>query len=880
MDAARWERLQALFHEATDRSGPERDAYLAARAADAPDLIAGLTAMLEEDARGSSILDRGLARAAGDVLGPDAELPPHEFGAYRAVRLLGEGGMGVVYLGERADLGSRAAIKVLRDAWLSPARRERFAAERRTLAQLEHPAIARLYDAGALADGTPWFVMEYVEGVTITEHCRTGAAGVRERLAIFRAVCEAVRHAHQHLVVHRDLKPSNVLVKGDGTVKLLDFGISKQLAAADARPDQTRTIARLMTPAYAAPEQLRGEPVGVHTDVYSLGVLLYELLVDRLPFDLARKSPAEAEQVVLEQDPERPSSVAARAAGVPSAPAPSRAEWADLDVLCATAMHRDLARRYASVEALLRDVDRFLAGEPLDARGDRASYRAGKFLRRNRRPVAATAAGFALLTAASGFYGVRLAEARNAAVAEAARTERIQRFTLSLLAGGEEEVSPADSLRVLTLVDRGLEEARLLDAEPAVQTDLLRTLGGIYHRLGKLERADSLLTEALERTRARVGPDHPDVAAALVELGLLRSTQARYDEAEGMVRQALDLERRVLPADHPAVVEATRALGQVLTERGAYDAAIGVLAELVRLQSGAGETPELAGAINRLADAEFYAGHYEVADSLNRDLLGRYGRLYGERHPKVADVLVNLGAIQQERGEYADAERLQREALAINLEWHGRDHPETAASMTMVARVLIFEQRFDEAQELLRESLAIRERVFGPVHPSVASTVNEIGSIALQRSQYDVAEASFRRMTEIYDEIYQGRHYLVGIATSNLASVFLARGEFAAAEPLFRRAIAVYDATLETDHLYTGIARIKLGRSLLRQQKLADAAGETRAGYDIVSKQSDPAVSWLKAARTDLVAEYEGLGRAEEAGRFRAELADTARATR
>jgi tetratricopeptide (TPR) repeat protein len=878
MDAARWEQLQTLFHAATALSRADRAAYLTARAADAPDLIAELTAMLEEDERADSILHRGLAGAASDVLGDDAVLPPGEFGAYRPVRLLGEGGMGIVYLGERADLQSRAAIKVLRDAWLSPARRERFAAEQRTLAQLEHPAIARLYDAGTLRDGTPWFVMEYVEGVSITEHCRTTAAGLNERLALFRAVCEAVRYAHQHLIVHRDLKPSNVLVRSDGTVKLLDFGIAKQIEATNPKPDQTRTIARLMTPAYAAPEQLRGEPVGVHTDVYSLGVLLYELLSGHLPFDTTHKSASEIEQLVLQQDHERPSAVATRGGSAPARSA-SRSEWADLDVLCLTAMQRDVGRRYASAEALLRDIDHFLRGEPLDARPDGARYRAAKFLRRNGRAVAATAAAFVLIAGGGSFYGVRLAEARNAAVQEAARTQRIQRFTLSLLQGGEDEVSPADSLRVLTLIDRGLEEARMLDAEPVAQTDLLRTLGGIYHKLGKLERADSLLAVVLERTRGRFGPDHPDVAASLLALGLLRSTQAKYEEAESMVREALEMERRTLAPDHPAVVEATAALGQVLIERGAYEPAIAVLTDLVRLRSAGGESAELAGAINELADAQFYAGHYDVADSLNRNLLGAYKRLYGERHPKVADAILNLGAIQQEKGAYVEAEGLQREALTINVEWYGRDHPETATSLTLLARALLFQNRFGEARELLLESLAIRERVFGPVHPSVASTVNEIGSIALQRREFDDAEAAFRRMTDIYQQIYDGKHYLVGTALSNLASVYLNRGDFAIAEPLFRQAIAVFDDNLEPNHLYTGIARIKLGRSLLRQSKLEDAARESRAGYDIVSAQASPAVSFLTAARTDLAAAYEGLGRGKEAARFKAELADTARAT-
>ena len=242
-----------------------------------------MKALLDEDARPDFILDRGLHSVAANMLERGDATPSGPFGPYRIVRRLGEGGMGVVYLAERNDLGAIAAIKILRDASLSPARRERFASEQRLLAQLSHPFIARLLDADTLADGTPWFVMEYVDGLTLTEYCRVHATSLTERLRLFRDVCEAVQHAHQHLVVHRDLKPSNILVKSDGTVKLLDFGIAKQLESLDGRGDQTRTALRLMTPAYAAPEQIRGGRIGIYTDVYALGVVLYELITGRLP---------------------------------------------------------------------------------------------------------------------------------------------------------------------------------------------------------------------------------------------------------------------------------------------------------------------------------------------------------------------------------------------------------------------------------------------------------------------------------------------------------------------------------------------------------------------------------------------------------------------
>jgi serine/threonine protein kinase len=348
VDPARWETLQSLFHQAADLPAAEQQPFLA-RACNGDDtLLADVLAMLAQDSRHDSMLDRDVAHVAERVL-PDAlphALAEQPFGPYRLARKLGEGGMGVVYLGVRDDLGTVAAIKILRDAWLSPARRERFALEQRLLAQLNHPSIARLYDADTLRDGTPWFVMEYVEGEPLTTYCRSRSVGIDARLRLFRDVCDAVQHAHRNMVVHRDLKPSNILVTAQGAVKLLDFGVSKQLDVIQMlEGGDTRTSVRLMTPEYAAPEQIRGGATGVHTDVYALGVILYELLANRLPFDLAGETLDEAERIVVNATPVKPS-VAAGREGNPT-PALPRHAWADLDVLCLTAMHKDRERRYA-----------------------------------------------------------------------------------------------------------------------------------------------------------------------------------------------------------------------------------------------------------------------------------------------------------------------------------------------------------------------------------------------------------------------------------------------------------------------------------------------------------------------------------------------------
>ena len=880
MNSNRWERLQTLFHEAADLPSAEQRAFLELACADDPELLADVLAMLEEDALVAPLLDRGLAHVARDVLdGSEIPIGPvTRFGPYRIKQVLGEGGMGVVYLAERADLGTLAAVKILRDAWLSPARRERFASEQRTLAQLNHPSIARLYDADTLPDGTPWFVMEYVEGIALTEYCRTHDSSINRRLELFRAVCEAVQHAHSHAVIHRDLKPSNILVKEDGTVKLLDFGISKHLETLDLPVDQTKTGLRLMTPAYAAPEQVRGDRVGLHTDVYSLGVVLYELLTGRLPFDVSRSTPSEAQAIIAERDAVKPSAVVRAIAGHGSAaakgpPSTSKTAWADLDVLCLTAMHKDPARRYRTVEALLRDVGHYLNGEPLEARPDSLRYRLGKFVCRNRRSVslgALLAAGIVGLTV---FYTVRLTTARNVAQAQAARTQRIQRFMFNLFQGGDESTGPADSLRVVTVIDRGLQEAGSFTGDPALHNELDETLGTLYQQLGKFDRADSLLTTALAGRRSVLGSDDADVARNLVLLGELRIRQARHVEAESLIRDGLALARRRLPPGHPEVANATAALGAVLQERGKYAEAVPIQEDALRLYgSRDSSSAEFATALGALANTHFYAGDYALADSLNQRVLSMSRRLYGPNHPHVANDLANLGEIKQMLGSYAEAEPYYRQALDIARAWFGENHPETGAYLTMVGRSLLFQNKFDQARVELEQALAVNERLYGPDHPKVAGALNELGSLAWQQNRYDEAEARFKRVIEIYRQAYGDKHQFVGVALANLAGVYQQRKDYPRAEELHRQALAIYREALPEDHVNTGIGRIKLGRVLLRQGRYAEAAKETQAGYDILIRQTDPATSFIRAARQDLAAAHDSLGQTEQAARFRAEL--------
>jgi len=871
MDTTRWQRIQSLFHQTVDLPEQEQPAFLKKACNGDADLIAEVQAMLEADSKGNSLLDRDMANVAQQMLAADSASPvAKEFGPYVVKQLLGEGGMGVVYLAERKDLGNLVAIKILRDAWLSLARRERFASEQRMLAQLNHPSIARLYDADTLPDGTPWFVMEYVEGMPITDYCQKYNCSIERRLQLFRQVCEAVQYAHAHAVIHRDLKPSNIFVKPDGGVRLLDFGIAKQIETLDSSADQTRTVMRMMTPAYASPEQISGGNVGVQADVYSLGVILYELLADRLPFDFSNLAPVEAAAIIAGHEPGKPSTKAQSLSTTVS-----KTAWADLDVLGLTAMHKDLQRRYRSAEALIRDINHYLSHEPLEAQPDTMRYRTGKFIRRNWREVSAVVAVFVLVAALSIFFTWRVTKVRNAALAEAARTQRIQHFMNNVFQGGDRIAGPAADVKVVDLIDSGVREAQALNSDPKVQTELLYDFAGIYQKLGKLDQAESLFQTTLEQRKILYGADSPEVAENLVAMGMLRADQSRLDDAERLTRQGLEMAARHQEPNHPGVVTSTLALGRVLGERGSYDEAIHLLESAVRVQSAPGvATADLAASLSALADANYNAGHYDVCVPLYQRVLEMHRQIYGPTHPLVAGDLGSLASVQIDMGYYAEAEKFDRQALTVTEAYYGKDSPKTANDLTSLGRALQYERKYDEAEALLQRALAIQEKAYGPSHSNVADALNELGNIASMREHLDDAEAKFRRVVEIYRSVYGDNHYMVAIALSNVASVRMDKKDYVQAEKIYRDVVRRFTESLSADNVNTGIAHIKLGRTLLREKKFKESQVESLAGYDVLIKQTSPSTSFLNAARKDLAAAYDGLNQPDKAVRFRAELAN------
>ena len=875
MNEQRQKRVEELFEKMADSAASEYGQLLESACGEDHQLRDDVLALLQADASGGQeILGFNVTDLARHLLDPERPpIIPGRFGRYIIERLLGHGGMGCVYLAQRDGLGDRVAVKFLHDAWSSPLHRERFAKEQRTLAGLNHPAIARLYDSG-VANGIPWFAMEYVEGTRITDFAWSHKLDLRVRLKLFRSVCEAVNYAHHYLTVHLDLKPSNILVTEDGAVKLLDFGIAKNLNRDEGSAEKTQTGLRPFSLNYASPEQIRGEALDIQTDVHGLGIVLYELLTGTTPADLTNAGAAEVLRYT-EVEAERPSVAAlANSRGKVEA---SKRDWSDLDVLCLTAIHRERARRYKSVEALIRDVDHYLSGRPLEARPDSLVYRAGKFVRRNRSSLAMVAAMSAVVIGLVVFYTVRLTTSRNAALNAAARTQRIQRFTLRLFQGNDGFASPAENLRVLTLVDRGVEEAQTLKREPEMQAELYQTLGGIYQKLGKFDRADDLFRAALKQREALLGKGHPETVESLIDLGLLRLDQAHFVEAERLIRQGRERLERARSADYEERARATFALGKVLEARGNYPAAIPLLSEAAKIQLAAkAPVPERAATLKELADAQFYAGHFDLCESITRQALDADRQFFGDQHPSVAEALINLGAVQIERGHYATAEQFYRKAVDIDQTWYGENHPQTASAIYMLGEALRNENRFDEAELLLNRALAIQEKVYGPTNPHVANVLNELCIVRSQRNQLREARACYDRVVAIYKNVYGDRHYRVGLALANRASVYLTAKDYHQAERGFRDALAHYREVLPANHLYVGIAQIKLGRTLLHLHRYGEAEEHTLAGYKIVKVQTTPTVSWLQSARADLATIYAQLGRQEEASALRSALAEEA----
>lgn len=790
-----WKEVQRLFFEATEIVSPaERSAFLdSAQVADS--VRAEVEELLRHHAVGETLegIDELVRQLAGET--EDRGRLPTRVGPYRVVDELGRGGMGRVFLALRQDLPKRVALKVVRGALGAPERIERFRTEREILARLEHPAIAQLYDAGVADDDTPYFAMEFVEGDDIVRHSDDRRLGVSDRLALFVDTCEAVSYAHSMLVVHRDLKPSNVLVTSDGRVKLLDFGVAKLLAGGG---DAAVTGPRHFTPSYASPEQLTGSPVAAASDVYQLGVLLYELLCGRTPFDFAGKTPAQAERMLRTEEPTSLAKTTGEIAKLRGATAASlnRELAGDLDAIVRRALEPDPQRRYPSVEALSADVGRYLAGYPVKARPQSSWDRTKKFVARNKLGTG-VAAVLALYAATLTGAILETVAQRNEALRQSSRAQATQDYLVGLF----EESNPASGevtpeLKAVDLVAAGAAGLEDLRHTPDVYADLSVTLGSILQVLGALERADTLLSHVLafdDSTEVLDADTRNE--AQLVRAEVLYELE-RPEEALQLY-QAVERERSSIGDDDLIYLRALGGKANVLHQNGdraSADSINSALTQLLTTQNTEAD-PLLASLLLRQGQVLLYSGEPERAREALSAAVRMNRALYDFPHPNLGISLSTLGQLHQFAQEHAQAEAAFEEALDVLRRAHPEGDAATQQAMIGLSKVYIDSDRVRQGLGVLDEVEELTGRISDDSSPVITNIWLD-RAIALQRlGEMDAALIDFRRTQAWWQDRY-GAEYLFTVLRSVLVGDHLRRmGRLDEAEEVLLGAFEVLERT-------------------------------------------------------------------------------------
>ncbi|MGH9380768.1 MAG: tetratricopeptide repeat protein [Thermoanaerobaculia bacterium] len=848
---ARWQEIDALLDRLFDAAPERRDAILREVEAENPALAHDarrLVAVAEEIdlPPGGALATSMLRGIEPSPPAPDAVLGK-PIGPWRLVGELGQGGMGRVYLAERADgeFEQRVALKLLPAGPRADELLRRFEQERRILARLDHPHIARLLDGGTTEEGRPWFAMELVDGARIDDYCDGRRLNVDERLRLFVTVADAVQAAHRSLVIHRDLKPANILVTLAGEVKLLDFGIAKPIDADGQTTDATRTLYRVLTPSYATPEQIRGEPLTTASDVYQLGLLLYELLTGRRAQRLKAATPQAIEGAVCETPPTRPSQAVLRpptpvgdeagAEALATARDTSPRRLArrlrgDLDIILLTALRKEPERRYTSAERMAADVRRHLAELPITARPDSLTYWAHKFVRRHALGVAAASAVALLLAGLIGFYTIRLATERDRARFEAAKSAKVSELLSELLAGADPYGDPKEEPTVRAVLDAAA--ARLPDelaGQHELRAEMLTVLGRTYERLGLHDRARPLLEEALAAGRLAFGAEHPHIAQSLNDLGVLARMQGDIDAAVSDLDASLAMRRQLLGPAHKDIAVTLVELGRAYSDRGQYDR----------------------------------------AEPLFREALAMRRRLLGDEHRETATSLSDLAFALRDKGDVAGAEALFRQVVALNRKVLGDNHPNTATSLNNLALMVGGRGDHAGAEALLREALAIDVRTLGPAHPALATRFNNLSNAVREQGRIDEAEDFIQRALAIAESALGAEHPLTATCHVSHARVLLAQGRPAQAESVLRQVLQIRrrvlpdgDWTIGTTKSLLGVSLTALGRYEEAEPLLVQAH---RSLNDIAGQQGRDA----RATIASLIALYEAWGRPEQAVPYR-----------
>ena len=846
MDAVIRREIESIFEAAIDLSPADRARCLADRCGSDQRLRAEVDAMIAAHERAEGLLEGDVAGAAARAL-RDVERG-RRIGPYRVLREVGRGGMGVVYLAERDDgqYRQRVAVKLIRAGPDADELRQRFFAERQILASLKHRGIAQLLDGGVTDDLLPFIVMEYVDGVPINAYCDQRKLAIEARLRLFHEVCAAVHYAHQNLIIHRDIKPGNILVSPDGAAKLLDFGIAKLLNPAIGPFDQpfTRTEFRAMTPEYASPEQVRGETVTTASDVYALGVVLYELLAGRRPYYLTSGSPHELAEVVCGRVPERPSVALTRTMpssvpGAANAITPemmSRARGVsldrlrhlldgDLDAIVMMALRKDANDRYGSVDLLWEDIQRYLDGLPVLAHRGSRLYRTRKFLGRHR--VESAAAAVVVLSLAVG-AGVAVKQAsvagreRDRAEQALAQSNEVSDFLVGLFRTGVPIGAPRDEATAADLLAAGTARVEELAGRPLVQAQMLDALGRVNEQMGRLDEADRMLRRALGLRRSQ-RDNTADVAASLNNLSNVVRQRGRYEDALRMSREALAIQQRVLGPRHPDVALTLTSVGNLTSNAAEAESLYRAARDIQRAAIGSDQLA-ITGTNSWLSDLLRRRGALADAEALLRENVSMRERVVGPEHPTTATSMTNLASFLHSYGNReAEAESLYNRSLIILRRQPVQWLPNLNGALSGLTAMYADRGDHVRAEALAREALDVRRRSLGPAHPYVTESVASLAEEVAAQRRYGEAEAMLRDAVAVLERTMGSQHSRVALMLVSLARVRATMGRRAEAEADLRRAVAIAESSPRAADRWTGAMSALLADLIARRRDTTES---------------------------------------------------------
>ncbi len=829
-----------LFKRTLDCPGEQRSAFLKEACGEDLELRCEVESLLKFNDQGDEFLEQPAVELALESIFQATLKSDQSFGSCKIVSHIGSGGMGEVYLAHDQKLNRQVALKLVRFGTGGEETARHFQREAQILASLNHLNIAQLYGAEIIPDGFSFLIMEYVEGVRIDKYCDDNQLSVRDRLEMFRRVCGAVHYAHQRLIIHRDIKPANILITKEGEPKLLDFGIAKLLdPEASMAGEQTVTFAAAMTPEYASPEQVRGETMTTASDVYSLGVILYELLTGQRPYRIKGRNPAEIARAITEQEPARPSTAIARSSGSSKSQGPNpKILRGDLDNIVLNAMRKESQRRYASVEQFSEDIRRYLGDRPITARKDTFSYRTVKFIKRNK--VAVTTATLVVLAIVTGLI-VALWQAENArqqrdlAHHERLKAERINTFLQRMLSFSNQSVTSVwpvaqkKDVTVNEMLDRVTPqvEAELTD-QPDVRAQVLRTIGSAYASQGRYDMAEKNLRTALNDEIQLYGENNPEVADTMSELGVLSYRQVRYEEANSLLEKAIAAYK---------------------TQRQANLASF--------------NPAKLALALDYLAATKLYQVDPYAAKPLMLEALriSSGANLRGKDRLVVAFNKSDTGASMVYTGELEKGQALLHEALTEYRQISNRPQWEQGSTLTHLGAALTMQRQFDEAEKYLIEGERVYRETLGDKSFYLSANLNRQAILFSEKNDLKAAEEKARESLAVARDFSPENRVLWAGPMATLGKVLIKRGQVRQGEDYLRQALAIHNQQTTKNYFNIGNLKIDLSQFLLAQNRWPEAEKLALEAYNETKQNLGDQHPASKATRDNLNKIYEKEGK-------------------